>query len=200
MHHDSLKNFSIGVDEALHILVSVLTISLAFAIVWTGSTNFNADFLATTGLILLTVGLGFILHELAHKFVAIKYGAYARYQAWTLGLLFSIIMAFAVGFVFAAPGAVYVYGNHITREQNGKISAAGPLTNLILGLVFLAIGFLIPGLKQIAVLGASVNFFLGAFNMIPIFPMDGQKVYQWNKMIWAALMLPLVVLAFVQVL
>ncbi len=200
MHHDSLKNFSISIDEALHILVSVLTISLAFAIVWTGSTNFNADFLATTGLILLTVGLGFILHELAHKFVAIKYGAYARYQAWTLGLLFSIIMAFAVGFVFAAPGAVYVYGNNITREQNGKISAAGPLTNLILGLVFLAIGFLIPGLKQIAVLGASVNFFLGAFNMIPIFPMDGQKVYQWNKTIWAALMIPLVVLAFVQVL
>jgi len=187
-------------DEALHILTSVITISFAFAIVWTGSTNFDATFLATTGMILLTVGLGFILHELAHKYVAIKYGAYARYRAWTLGLLLSIVMAFLVGFVFAAPGAVYVYGNHINREQNGKISLAGPLTNLILGLVFLAIGFAVPGLKQIASLGAGVNFFLGAFNMLPFFPMDGQKVYHWNKAIWLATIIPLIVLAFVPLL
>lgn len=192
-----MKNFHISLDEALHILVSVITISVAFAIVYTGSTVFDQHFLATMGLIILTVGLGFILHELAHKFVAIHYGAYARYQAWTLGLLLSVIMAFLVGFVFAAPGAVYVYGNHITREQNGKISLAGPATNLFLGLIFLAIGLAFPGLRQITTLGSGVNFFLGAFNMLPFFPMDGQKIWAWNKAIWTAFFIPLVVLAFV---
>ena len=195
-----MKNFNIGIDEALHILVSVITMSFAFAIVYTGSTNFDQHFLSTMGLIILTVGLGFILHELAHKFVAIHYGAYARYHAWTLGLLLSVIMAFVVGFVFAAPGAVYIYGNNITREQNGRISLAGPATNLLLGLVFLLIGFSFPGLHQIATLGSGVNFFLGAFNMLPFFPMDGQKIWAWNKIIWTAFFIPLAVLAFVPIL
>ncbi|MFH1246872.1 MAG: site-2 protease family protein [Candidatus Micrarchaeota archaeon] len=194
-----MKHFHIDLNEALSILVSVITISIAFAIVWTRSTNFDASFLSTTGMIILTVGLGFVLHELAHKYVAIRYGAYARYQAWTLGLLLSVIMAFTVGFVFAAPGAVYVYGNHITREQNGKISAAGPLTNLILGLLFLLLGFTMPALREVALLGASVNFFLGAFNLIPIFPMDGSKVWAWNKYVWIAMFIPLVILSFVQI-
>ncbi len=187
------------IDEVLHILVSVITISIAFAIAWTQSINFDANFLQTAGMILLTVGSGFVLHELAHKFTAIHYGAHARYQAWTLGLLLAVVMAFAVGFVFAAPGAVYIYGNHITREQNGKISIAGPLTNLALGFIFLFVGFVIPAFSSIASLGANVNFFLGAFNLLPFFPMDGQKVYVWNKLYWAALFIPMVILAFVQI-
>ncbi len=193
-----MKHFTIGMDEALHILISVITMSIAFAIVWTGSTNFNSAFLQTMGIIILTVGVGFIFHELAHKYVAIKYGAHARYQAWTLGLLLAIIMAFTVGFVFAAPGAVYIYGNNIDRVKNGKISAAGPLTNLIIGLIFVIIGLAMPALTYITSLGAGVNFFLGAFNMLPFFPMDGQKIWHWDKRIWAAIMAPLVILAFVQ--
>ena len=194
----TMNKFHISTDELLHILISVITISFAFAIVWTGSTNFDANFLSTMGIILLTVGVGFIFHEMAHKYVAIKYGAYARYTAWTLGLVLAIIMAFGLGFVFAAPGAVYVYGNHITREQNGKISMAGPLTNLVLGIAFILIGFAFPALKHITTLGSTVNFFLGAFNMLPFFPMDGQKVYAWDKRIWLALLIPLVILAFFQ--
>lgn len=192
-----MKHFHLDSNEILSILVSVITISIAFAIVWTRSTNFDAAFLSTTGMIILTVGLGFVLHELAHKYVAIRYGAYARYQTWTLGLLLAVIMAFAVGFVFAAPGAVYVYGNHITREQNGKISLAGPLTNLVLGFLFIGLGLALPAAREIATLGSTVNFFLGAFNLLPIFPMDGSKVFAWNKAIWAAVFIPMLILAFV---
>ena len=195
-----MKNFHIDTNELLAILVSVITISIAFAIVWTRSTNFDANFLAVTGMIIFTVGLGFILHELAHKYVANKYGAYARYQMWTLGLLLAVVMAVAVGIVFAAPGAVYVYGGHMDREKNGKISLAGPATNLVLGLLFVALGFILPALREIAVLGSSVNFFLGAFNLLPIFPMDGSKVWAWNKYVWLAFFIPMAILAFVQIL
>lgn len=189
-----LKHFDS--NEVLHILISVLTISVAFAIAWTRSTTFDANFLSVTGIILLTVGAGFVLHELAHKFVAIHYGARAAYHAWTLGLLLAVIMAFAVGIVFAAPGAVYVYGHNINTEKNGKISLAGPATNLLLGLLFVVLGFALPALREIALLGSTVNFFLGAFNMLPFFPMDGQKIFAWNKVIWAVVFVPMVILAF----
>ena len=42
------------------------------------------------------------------------------------------------GIAFAAPGAVYIHGNYISREQNGKISLAGPATNIILRVVLFA--------------------------------------------------------------
>ena len=92
-------------------------------------------------------------------------------------------MALSFGFVFAAPGAVYIYGN-VSREKNGVISLAGPLTNLALALIFLAIGFAMPGLRQLGIMGAYVNTFLGAFNMLPFGPLDGKKVADWSQSAW----------------
>lgn len=193
----NLKNYHLDISEVIAILISVITISLAFTLVQSNSNDFTSPvFLQTLGIIILTVGSGFVLHELAHKYVAIRYGAYARYQTWTIGLVLAVVMALTLGFVFAAPGAVYIYGQHLDRKKNGIVAAAGPATNLLLGITFLAIGASMPALKEVAVIGASVNFFLGTFNMIPIFPMDGQKVMQWNVQIWASLIAVLGILAF----
>ncbi len=162
-------------EEILHIIVSVVTISIAFSI-------FRADF----WLILGTLGLGFILHELAHKYVAQSYGAMAEYRAWTFGLLLALGLAIITEgrFIFAAPGAVVIYGRHLSHAQNGKIAIAGSITNFILAIAFLSIGYANPGAEEFARLGAYINAFLGAFNMIPIYPLDGQKVQAWSERAW----------------
>ncbi len=167
--------------ELLHILISVIAISFAFA--W-GSQSFIADFLA----IMLTVGIGFIFHELAHKFVAQNYGAAAAYRAWPFGLGVAIFLAIATNgsFVFAAPGAVLIYGPHISREENGKISIAGPLTNFLIAVCFVAIAFAFPAVAPIAFFGGRINAFLGLFNLVPFFPLDGEKVLNWSKAAWLA--------------
>lgn len=180
-------------EEILHILVSVVTISLAFSLF--KEELFNPNYFL---LILLTVGVGFIFHELAHKYVALHYGAHAEYRAWTIGLFLALVLAFLTrgGFVFAAPGAVYIFGK-VTREQNGKISLAGPLTNLALALVFVALLFFTPINKELAVTGAYVNVFLGLFNSLPFFPLDGQKIAAWNRDVWLVLFLTFSALFFV---
>lgn len=167
-----------SLEEILHILVSVITISIAFSL-------FSGNF----WLVLTTIGLGFILHELSHKIVAQSYGAIAFYRAWTFGLVIALGLAVVTAgrFVFAAPGAVVIYGAHLTREHQGKIAAAGPLMNFFLALGFLSLATASPGLKDVAFWGAYVNAFLGAFNMIPIFPLDGQKIKAWNEGAWALL-------------
>ncbi len=181
-------------EELAHIIVSVVTISAAFAIAWTGSTEFTPEFSNTFILILLTVGLGFILHELAHKFVAQRYGASAEYRSWTIGLALAVAMALLLGFVFAAPGAVYIYGKQLTGEQNGRIALAGPMTNAALAVFFLLLGLSLPQFAGLAKTGAAVNAFLGFFNLLPFFPMDGQKVWAWNKQAWLAAIAGLFVL------
>ena len=68
---------------------------------------------------------------MAHKFTAIKYGFWAEFRKDNIMLVVAVALAALVGVVFAAPGATVIYdttGRGISREQNGKISVAGPLS------------------------------------------------------------------------
>ncbi len=162
--------------EAAHILVSVITISLAFSL----------PFFMSFPAILLTVGLGFVLHELGHKFAAMRMGCIAVYRAWMEGLVLALVFAFATGgrFIFAAPGAVYIYKQGgLSLREDGLISIAGPLVNVLLAFFFLWL-FMGTKLMDLGVLGFRVNMFLAFFNMLPVPPLDGSKVIRWNKAAW----------------
>ena len=116
--------------EVRDILISMFVIAVIFAYLINGR-NINENFILLVPALLISVGLGFVFHELAHKFVAVRYGFFAEFKMWVEGLIFALAMAFLIGFVFVAPGAVYIHGEHISREQNGKISIAGPLVNIV---------------------------------------------------------------------
>jgi Zn-dependent protease len=171
--------------EIRDIIISMLVIAIAFAIVFSARNIGLAISLIPVSLV--AVGLAFVLHELAHKFVAIRYGYRAEYKMWIQGLFLALITSF-FGFIFAAPGAVYIHGYNIKKEENGKISLAGPLTNIILAILFIL--FLTnvtysQSYLRIVLLGVSVNSFLAIFNLLPIAIFDGAKVFRWNPIVWA---------------
>ncbi len=171
--------------------ISILVLSLAFTIFFTRplTGEFNPfAFAFSFGVSLVAVVTGFAFHEMAHKLLAQKYGCWAEFRMSSFGLLFALVTAF-LGFIFAAPGAVHISGR-ITKEQSGKISVAGPLTNAAVGGAFLAVTFafavfapenwfLVPWTI------AFINLILGAFNMIPFPPFDGSKVLSWNIGVYA---------------
>mgnify|MGYP000992170704 CR=1 FL=1 len=180
--------------EVRDIFISMTVIAVIFAYLFSGR-NINT-LIGLIPVTFLTVGVGFVLHELAHKFVAIKYGFHAEFKMWIEGLILAVITTM-FGFVFAAPGAVYIQGNYITKEENGKISLAGPLTNIILALLFLLlmpISTFSPLLKMIATFGFAVNSLFAFFNLIPISILDGTKVLKWNPIIWGITMVVALVL------
>ena len=183
--------FKFTVSEIRDLIIAFIVISLCFAIVNAGR-NVNA-ILNILPIVMVGVGAGFILHELGHKFVSMKYGYWAEFKLWPQGLLLALITSF-FGFVFAAPGAVYTYANYMTDEINGKISIAGPIVNIALALVFLAIATAVyPSVFSsdtsllifyISAVGYSINSFLAVFNLLPIGNLDGSKVLSWNIGIW----------------
>ena len=61
------------------------------------------------------VSTGFLLHEMAHKFMALRFGYWAEYRANPIGLALAIVMAFG-GFLFAAPGAVMISKSNAPQE------------------------------------------------------------------------------------
>jgi Zn-dependent protease len=140
---------------------------------------------------MITVGVGFILHELAHKFTAMRYGYEAEFRKDNLMLLVAVVLAALVGIVFAAPGATIISGAGVTREQNGKISAAGPFINLLLCIPFALILMISTTsqtlLYQIGMIGLEVNAMIAAFNMLPVSVLDGRKVLAWNPAIFIML-------------
>jgi len=171
--------------EIIDIVVSVLALAIAFSI---GKFGYFP-------IILLTVGVGFVAHELAHRFVANHYGAKAFYRAWPEGLLFMFATAAITGgkFLFAAPGAVYIYSNYLSNRENGIISISGAVMNFLLAIFFLFVAVAIglrgsPNADMLAesfiTFGTYMNLYLAFFNMIPIPPLDGSKVIRWNFMVW----------------
>jgi len=178
--------------------------TIAFAVAQTGPGNLlSAGFLTNLMIAAIVAGVGFVLHELAHRIVARSYGAQAHFIANNSWLLISIVLAFT-GFFIAAPGAVWHRG-YLTPRQGGLIALAGPVTNLVLSVVFLAalIGSAVVGLElpqwlfMTLYIGFKFNAWLGLFNMIPAGPFDGAKVLAWDWRVFAVTVAVGVGLAFV---
>jgi Zn-dependent protease len=171
--------------------VAWFAITLAFTIVFIRQNISVSGFILVFAASSVTVGVGFILHELAHKFTALRHGYWAEFQKDNLMLLLAVLLAALVGVVFAAPGATVIYspqGAGLTRRENGLISAAGPGINLLLALPFIIAVFLGTGLVAIiGAMGWQVNSMLAAFNMLPVGGLDGKKILAWNPGIFLLL-------------
>lgn len=167
----------VGTREVLDLVIAWLALGLAFTFFFEGRSVLRDPMAAIRpfALVLITVGAGFLLHELAHKVVAIQFGQVAEFRA-DYGMLFLAVMGGLVGFIFAAPGAVHHRGR-ITPREHGLIAVAGPVTNLALAGLFAVIWPFVPA---VGALGVGINLLLAGFNMLPIGPLDGRTVLDWN--------------------
>ena len=178
-------------NEIRDLLIAFAVLSISFAICNVGTDPFGIA--SILPIVMIGVGAGFLLHEIGHKFVSMKYGYWAEFKLWPLGLVIALATAF-IGFVFAAPGAVNTYADQMSDEINGRISIAGPMTNMGLALVFIVIAALIYPFSihsqivhlfyLICTVGYSVNSYLAAFNLLPFATLDGTKVMKWSVLIW----------------
>ena len=179
--------------ELKDLAISALLLALAFGIALSG--GYRAFFAPRSLLIIslisvVAVSLGFVLHEMGHRFVARRFGCFAEYTMWPAGLILALVCSL-FGFIFAAPGAVMIYPRAdtwgratLTREKIGLVSIAGPAMNICLAVIFILLNVAYPML--LFSLGARINTWLAIFNLIPFRPLDGAKILRWNKGAWLA--------------
>jgi Zn-dependent protease len=223
-------SFSVGIGKAElgELMISLVVLTVAFAVMGEKQLPSADIFLMSA----LGVGTGFILHELAHKFMAQRYGYIAQYRASWGGLALLVIMSVMVGFIFAAPGAVEIrrkepiYGKTFSSYGDGPaikevqkdiiemdearskremlwIAMAGPMTNIVLAIIFFWLGMssiLVSSLwQEAAFFAVFINMILAAFNLLPVNPLDGGKVFQGSRLIWAVVGLPVILVTIVVV-
>ncbi len=198
----SLRSIRTSNTELLHILISWFAISYAFAILlmWfklnTKPTNddlLNGIFNPLV-ISLSTVGISFIVHEMSHKVIAQRYGSWAEFRMSPIMLALMLILVYEFGILFAAPGAVMIYGGSVGRRESGRISLAGPLSNLLLALIFFPLLSETGILYEIGRYGVIINITLALFNMIPFSVFDGRKVWAWNKIIYLGFVITTILL------
>jgi Zn-dependent protease len=122
----------------------------------------------------------FLLHEIAHKFIAIKLGFPSRFYLDQNMALFSLMSIF-FPIKIIAPGAVVFYGTP-SEESEASIAMAGPLINIILGGILLGFSFFLSeNWMDFTLLVSKFSFDLALFNLLPISILDGAKIYKWNS-------------------
>ncbi len=187
--------------EARDIIISSAVLALAFGIALSGGIEAiaNPELLTNNiAMAMVAVSLSFVLHELGHRAIAKKYECFAEYQMWPFGLLLALAVSMT-GFVFAAPGAVFIHqkidlwGNvsRLSKKKIGLISISGPLINLALAGIFVMANALLP--LEVFRMGTTINLWLAIFNALPIGPLDGSKIFQWDKRIWLAFFVPTII-------
>ena len=135
----------------------------------------------------------FLLHEMAHKFVAQRYGYWAEFRINQMGLMITLLSFFPFSPIkLVAPGAVMIVGR-IRGDDYGKISLAGPLTNIAQAIIFLVLSLAFPDNQSVyylSIIGLSINSILALFNLLPFGMFDGAKIMRWDWRIWLATALP----------
>lgn len=178
-------------DEVRDLIISFIVLSICFSIATAG---FNVKaFISNLPIVMIGVAIGSLLHELGHRYVAMKYGCQVEFKLWPLGLVIAFATSF-FGVVFASPGTTKISEDNLSDEIYGKISVAGPMANIVLALLFIIIAALIYPLKVhsdifhliylISLVGFSVNCFLATFNLFPIYSLDGTRVMKWSVGVW----------------
>ena len=121
------------------------------------------------GLVTSLIFFGSVLvHELSHSVVARRNG-----------LMVNIITLFIFG------GASHLEDEPGTPWVEFKMAFAGPLSSLILGVLFY--GFSVASISNLGIYAmlqvlAMVNIILGVFNLLPGFPLDGGRVFR--SIVW----------------
>ncbi|MGB9675235.1 MAG: hypothetical protein ACP5IJ_02820 [Candidatus Nanoarchaeia archaeon] len=177
--------------EVIQIIVTIIAVGFIFSPL--PFINFeiydelgNSDKNRKRKIVLKMIGFGaavaapaVILHELAHKLLALHFGFSATYFASWWGLSIGIFLKLlSSNFIFFVPGYVSISGIG-TPIQFGLVALAGPITNLILFLIFTIFLSLniAPKYQVIWALSKRINLWLFIFNMLPIPGLDGFKFY-----------------------
>jgi len=162
----------VGLNWSLLVVAALIAWSLATSLLPSASPSNTSGAYWTAGVVSAFVFLASLLaHELAHSVVATGRGV--RVEGITLWLF----------------GGVSRFRSETNSPgTQALVTVVGPLTSLVLGVVFYLASVAFGGGAQPGLFSATlswlgyINISLGVFNLVPAFPLDGGRLLQ--SLIW----------------
>jgi Zn-dependent protease len=190
---------SFSLREVGHLALAVAALTVCFALILGDkgdgdyARKFQLGLPDPTLLVssLLAASTGFILHELAHKIAAQRYGHWAEFRVQLTGLLVGLGTAAVAPFFAAAPGATEIRGR-VTQAESGVVSIVGPAVNFVVACATWPFAWTLnPDQHPVAhvlYIIAFVNAGLAVLNMLPFWILDGRKIMRWRPAVWVVAM------------
>jgi Zn-dependent protease len=189
------KYFWFSREELLHFTLAILC--LAFIYSWTnwGVQRFDAIIGLKNYLIaIIFIAITVFVHHAGQRMMALSLGFRAEHRIWWYGVLIGLILVALTGGkikLLAATGFIvyllpvhrlgaFRYGPNITTIA--KIALAGPIANFFFSALvksFEWAGLLSPAISNRLFV---LNIAFAAWNLLPIPPLDGAKVFYYSRL------------------
>ena len=142
-------------------------------------------------LIIISLTFALCVHEFSHGYIAYIYGDETAYRMGRLTLnplahldpIGSMMILF-LGVGYAKPVPVNPSNLRNPRKDMIKVAIAGPASNFILSFIGVLIftllaksGLLQNNVDRFFSFFIMINTYLGLFNLIPIYPLDGGQIF-----------------------
>lgn len=191
-----------NLNEGLSFLLAIFSLAVAFI------PRFSGGFIFGVLIPIITATSAIVPHEIAHRQSARNYGCGSRFILSFKGFLITFLINLisgitGFGFLIFVSGYTGIFCRFglMSKDVEGKTAFAGPATNLAIAIISLLVLLTVPIpsallfnlLAEMFVFNSYVAF----FNLIPIPPLDGQKVMKWNIGVWGVTLLVALILTFI---
>jgi len=181
--------------EKRGLAITIIVLAFIFSFREWGVEKFNFaigfnNFLISIALVIVA----FVVHELAHRTIALWLGYRTQFKAWITGLVIGLVVAFVSNgyLLFLAPGALVITHLPVHRlgkfyydlayNQLGWIAMSGAIANMLFA-VLLKILATITGLG-IFEKAMMINIWIALFDMLPIPPFNGSRTFFGSRYIY----------------
>lgn len=142
----------------------------------------------------VTAGVAITIHEVGHRYIAMKFKDEVEMQLWDLGIITMFVTGYLTGVVFAKPARnIVMNAPSLSKEQMGRIMLAGPIISVAAAAVFVPFLFLGGAYQKAATMSIMFNLLVATYHMMPFTPMDGRAVLRWSSLAWIAVFVPMMI-------
>jgi Zn-dependent protease len=140
----------------------------------------------------------FVIHEYSHAYSAYKLGDGSQKYKGRMSLdprrhidPIGFLMLMAVGFGWAKPVEINPYAFKKPERDNKIVAFAGPLSNFVMAFILTGIYVYLESNGNLSIFsmtvlyyGIMINLFLMTFNLIPLPPLDGSKIFLPRRILY----------------
>jgi parallel beta-helix repeat protein len=176
------------------ILRKNLPVSLIGAVILGGAFTFITSFglkidIFVTWVIISAIVI--IVPKAIQYIVAGKKGILAEYRLWWGGILIMILTTVIFRYVFGQPVRTEIEReDECDKKKLAIVMLAGPLVSILLSSIFLVMYLMKGTYASLGLMGLEMSLLTAVVTFLPISPMDGERVYVWNKIVWAVIFFP----------
>jgi Zn-dependent protease len=173
------SSFAITKLEAASYAVALSVLTFAFAYV---KVTTVADFFVVIPTVLATSIVLEVTRKYGTSVIARAKGVWTEYRLWYFGLTLFVLSSAIFKVPFSWPGRLTHNAPKFTKKTLGLVAVAQVIIPLTLAFVFYSL--FISGYMLIGNIGIVMCLTVAFFDSLPIPPMNGKDIYDWNKLLW----------------